>query len=138
MTLSELNQLHTLKGFIAQEQDRLDDLRASLALKSPILSDMPKTPGAKDKLGETVPKIIDEEQLIIENIETCTQLRNKLITFIYGIEDLKIRQVFILRFIEDLPWIEVADRIGGRESESSVKSTVYRYVERANIENPDS
>ena len=137
MTLGELNQLHRLKGFIVQEQDRLDDLRASLELKSPILSDMPKNPGAKDKLGETVPKIVDEEQLIQANIETCTQLRNRLMTFIYGIGDLKIRQIFILRFIEDLPWMEVADRVGGRETESSVKNAVYRYVERANIENPD-
>lgn len=135
--MSELNQLHRLKGFIAQEQDRLDDLRASLELKSPILSDMPKAPGARDKLGETVPKIVDETQLIEQNIAMCTELRNKLITFIYKIDDLKIRQVFILRFIEDLPWMEVADRIGGRETESSVKNAVYRYVERANIENPD-
>lgn len=135
--MSELNQLHRLKGFIAQEQDRLDDLRASLELKSPILSDMPKAPGARDKLGETVPKIVDETQLIEQNIAMCTELRNKLITFIYTIDDLKIRQVFILRFIEDLPWMEVADRIGGRETESSVKNAVYRYVERANIENPD-
>ena len=135
--MSELNQLHRLKGFIAQEQDRLDDLRASLELKSPILSDMPKAQGARDKLGETVPKIVDETQLIEQNIAMCTELRNKLITFIYKIDDLKIRQVFILRFIEDLPWMEVADRIGGRETESSVKNAVYRYVERANIENPD-
>lgn len=135
--MSELNQLHRLKGFIAQEQDRLDDLRASLELKSPILSDMPKAPGSRDKLGETVPKIVDETQLIEQNIAMCTELRNKLITFIYKIDDLKIRQVFILRFIEDLPWMEVADRIGGRETESSVKNAVYRYVERANIENPD-
>lgn len=137
MTLGELNQLHRLKGFIVQEQDRLDDLRASLELKSPILSDMPKNTGAKDKLGETVPKIVDEEQLIQANIDTCTQLRNRLMTFIYGIDDLKIRQIFILRFIEDLPWMEVADRVGGRETESSVKNAVYRYVERANIENPE-
>ena len=137
MTLGELNQLHRLKGFIVQEQERLDDLRASLELKSPILSDMPKNPGAKDKLGETVPKIVDEEQLIQANIDTCTQLRNKLMTFIYKIDDLKIRQIFILRFIQDLPWMEVADRVGGRETESSVKNAVYRYVERANIENPD-
>ena len=138
MTLEELNQLHSLKTFIVHEQDRLDDLRASLQLKSPILSEMPKAPGAKDKLGETVPVIVDEERMIQDNIEMCTRLQNRLLEYIHGIKDIKLKFIMTLRYIDNLSWMEVADRIGGKETENSVKSAVYRYVGRTNIENPDS
>ena len=137
LTIGELNQLHLLKGFIEQERDRVESLRESLEPKSPVLNDMPKAPGAKDKLGDTVPLIVDEEQLIEENIKLLAEKLNSGMKFIYGIEDLKIRRIFILRFIEDLPWMEVADRIGGRETDYSVKSAAYRYIERQNIESPD-
>jgi hypothetical protein len=137
LTIGELNQLHSLKEFIAHEKDRLDDLRASLQLKSPVLSDMPKAPGARDKVGETVPKIVDEEQMILDNIAACEQLRERLMGYIQSIDDLKLRHIMILRFIDDLPWTEVADRAGGNETENSVKNAVYRHVNRTNIENPD-
>ncbi len=137
LTIGELNQLHSLKEFIAHEKDRLDDLRATLQLKSPVLSDMPKAPGARDKVGETVPKIVDEEQMILDNIAACEQLRQRLMTYIQSIDDLKLRHIMILRFIDDLPWSEVADQAGGNETENSVKAAVYRHVNRTNIENPD-
>ena len=138
LTIGELNQLHSLKEFIAHEKDRLDDLRASLELKSPVLSDMPKAPGARDKLGETVPKIVDEEQMILDNIAACEELRQRLMKYIQSIDDLKLRHIMILRFIDDLPWVEVAEKAGGNETENSVKNAVYRHVNRTNIENPDA
>lgn len=137
MTIGELNELHILRGFIAQEQERVENLRESLELKSPVLSDMPKASGARDKIGDTVPLIVDEDALIQENIKQLTEKLNAGIKYIYGIKDMKIRQIFILRYLENLPWMDVADKIGGRETDYSVKSAAYRYIERQNIESPD-
>lgn len=136
MTIEELNQLHVLNSFIEREKERLDDLRASLELKSPILSDMPKTPGAKDKLGETVPKIVDEEQIILENINQCELLRGRILAYIQSIENLRLRHIMRLRFMDDRSWSEVAEAVGGKETEYSVKNAVYQYVKRTQIENP--
>ena len=38
----------------------------------------------------------------------------------------------ILRFIHQKTWQEVANAIGGKETEYSVKHTCYRYVEGRN------
>lgn len=137
MTIGELNQLDGLERFIAHERDRLETLRESLALKSPVLSAMPKAPGARDKIGETVPTIVDEEQMIQANIDECERLRAKLIQYIQSIDDLKLRHIMILRFVDKRSWMEVAEAAGGKETENSVKNAVYRYIERTNIENPD-
>ena len=61
MTIEELNQLAYLEKAIKLEQDRLETLRENAGVKSPVISDMPKAPGARDKLGEIVPNIVDQK-----------------------------------------------------------------------------
>lgn len=130
MTVKELQQLFYLEKIIQHEQDRLDELRASVGLHSPGLSDMPKAPGARDKLGDTVPKIVDQEEEIAREIEHYSAVREKLLNYINRVPNARIKMIMILRFIDQKPWQEVADIIGGRETEYSVKHAVYRYVER--------
>ena len=50
--------------------------------------------------------------------------------FIKGIKDEYLQLVFRLRFIRCLSWAEVAAVVGGRNSEESVKSACYRYLEK--------
>ena len=128
MTVKELQQLFYLEKIIQHEQDRLDELRASVDLHSPGLSDMPKAPGARDKLGDTVPKIVDQEAEIRKNIRIYSQTKEKLLKYINGVPFVRIKMIMILRFIDQKPWQEVAEEIGGKETEYSVKKAVYRYL----------
>ncbi len=53
---------------------------------------------------------------------------NKLTEYISHIPDSQTRTIFYLRFIECLKWNSIADRIGGNNTEDSVKKRCYRYV----------
>lgn len=130
MTVQDLQQLFYLEKLIEHEKERLEELRASAGLKSPLLSDMPKAPGARDKLGDLVPKIVDQEAEIAKSIRKYSETRERLLRYINHVPNARIKMIMILRFIDQKPWQEVADIIGGKETEYSVKHAIYRYVER--------
>ena len=132
MTIEELNQLAYLQKAIALEKERLERLRESVDVKSPVISDMPKAPGARDKLGEVVPNIVDQKAQIEETIRTFTELQEKILRFINGTTDAKMRMILILRFVDQKSWQEVADYIDngqGKDTDYTVKQACYRYVE---------
>ena len=132
MTIEELNQLAYLEKAIKLEQDRLETLRENAGVKSPVISDMPKAPGARDKLGEIVPNIVDQEKQIEETIQHFIDLRERLLRFINGTKDAKMRMILILRFIDQKSWQEVADYIDngeGKDTDYTVRQACYRYVE---------
>lgn len=129
MTIQDLQQLFYLQKLIEQEQDRLDDLRSAVSLKSPVLTDMPKAPGVKDKIGQLVPSIVDQEAELLRSLQAYREKRDRLIAYITHVPNARIKLILMLRFIDQKSWQEVADAIGGRETEYSVKHACYRYVD---------
>ena len=129
MTIEELNQLAYLEKAIALETDRLESLRESIDVKSPALTAMPKAPGAHDKLGETVPKIVDQEQELEEKIQKLNEMKERLTQYIEKTGNVRMHMILTLRFIQQRPWQEIAEYLGGKETEYSVKQACYRYVE---------
>ena len=63
--------------------------------------------------------------LEMELLETL----NRVEEFIAGLEDSRMRRIVTLRFIDNLSWNKVADRIGGNNTEDSVKKSFYRFME---------
>lgn len=59
-----------------------------------------------------------------------TETLNQVEEFIAGVEDSRIRRIITLRVIENLSWNKVADRIGGGNTEDSVKKSFYRFMEK--------
>ena len=57
---------------------------------------------------------------------------NEIETFIASIEDSRVRRIINLRFIEDLSWRCVAQKLGGGNTEECVKKTFYRFMEIKN------
>lgn len=129
MTIEDLRELFYLDKLIDYENERLDDLRAKLDLHSPTISDMPKASGAKDKIGEVVPEIVDKTRQIEMDVCDLEARRNRLQGFIRVLPNIRIRLIMTLRFIDRLPWTEVAEKIGGRETEDTVKKACYRYLD---------
>lgn len=64
--------------------------------------------------------------LEMELLETL----NKVEEFIASIDDSRIRRIINLRFIEGLSWNKVADRIGGGNTEDSVRKAFTRFMEK--------
>lgn len=63
-------------------------------------------------------------RLELELIETVNQIEE----FIASLDDSRIRRIINLRFIENLPWGKVAARIGGGNTEDSIKKMFYRFM----------
>ena len=136
MTLEKLKQLRYLRILIQRERERLEDLQDSLSPRSPNLSGLPKAPGAHDKIGDTVPAIVDSKEGISNLLQQLEQQEQQIVSWIRKTPP-NIQLIANLRFIDDLSWNEIADVIGGNETDCSVKNMFYRYLKRWNIEHPD-
>ena len=128
MTLGELNGHYELRQRLAKAQELLYALRASAAPGAQALTGMPHGTGVRDKVGDLAVEIAEAEtDLTLLQKEIETQERTVL-SFIGTISDLQTRMVFRLRFIRGLTWGEVAEVVGGRNTEDSVKSLCYRHL----------
>lgn len=57
------------------------------------------------------------------------EMLNQVEEFIASVNDSRMRRIITLRFIDNLSWNKVADRIGGNNTEDSVKKAFYRFME---------
>lgn len=133
MTLKELSQLYYLNREIEMDQQRIEELRAKAsALGSPNYDGMPKSPSYKNRLERYIAEIVDLEAIISAKITQCIHERNRLERYIADIPDSLTRQIFTLRFINGLSWLQVAYSIGGNNTEQGVKMICYRYIKNSN------
>ena len=133
MTLKELSQLYYLNREIERDQERLEELRAKASAPGASNYDgMPKSPSFENRLERYIAEIVDLEAIIQAKITQCLHERNRLERYIAEIPDSLTRQIFQLRFINGLPWVQIAFSVGGNNTEASVKMTCYRYIKKSN------
>lgn len=131
MTLNELSQLYYLNREIERDQERLEELRAKASVPGAVNYDgMPKNPGFENRLERCVAEIVDLEAIIQAKITQCLHERNRLERYIAEIPDSLTRQIFQLRFIKGLTWLQIAYSVGGNNTEASVKMVCYRYLKK--------
>ena len=128
MTVRELSQLYYINAAIEMMRDQLEEMREAADVRSPSMSDMPKAPGARDKIGDIVPRIADKEAEIRAMMREMEHKRAELTRYINTVPNVRIRLIMQLRFLRLLTWQEVAEVIGGKETEYSVKQTCYRFL----------
>lgn len=87
--------------------------------------------------GFPYPEYSRKKTLLYSRKATLTSLEmelletlNKVEEFIAGISDSRMRRIVNLRFIEGLSWNKVADRIGGGNTEGSIKMAFQRFMEK--------
>ena len=73
--------------------------------------------------------LLDERKnmLSILELDALNQV-NQIERFIGSIKDSHTRRIVRLRVVDGMSWNEVADNVGGGNTEDSVKKTYYRYV----------
>ena len=134
MTLKELSQLYYLNREIERDKQRLEDLKTrACSLSGPNLTGMPGGGSfSGSSIDRQIAEIVDLESIISAKIKQCLHERNRLERYIADIPDSLTRQIFTLRFINGLSWLQVAYHIGGYNTEDSVKKICYRFIDREN------
>lgn len=86
--------------------------------------------------GFPYPEYSRKKTLLYARKATLSELEMELLEslnavekFIAGITDSHIRRIVNLRVVEGLPWIAVAKRVGGGNTEDGVKKAFYRFVD---------
>lgn len=134
MTINELSQLYWLNREIEMDQKRLEELRGKVAPASPTLTGMPHGTGDNSsKVERAAAEIVDLEAIIAAKQIQCIHERQRLERYIQDIPDSLVRMVFTFRFVNGLPWGQVAESIGGNTPDS-VKKICYRYLNRTEDE----
>lgn len=87
--------------------------------------------------GFPYPEYSRKKTLLYSGKATLTSLEmelletlNKVEEFIASVSDSRMRRIINLRFIEGLSWNKVADRIGGGNTEDSIRMAFNRFMER--------
>lgn len=126
MTLKQLNELSRLPGVIRTfEREISDDYAVDTVSGS-----SKEYPYIKRTV--TIRGYTTEESAA--KAAELTQLKHeykKLTDYIDSIENKQLQVIFILRFIKSLSWRRIAFKIGGNNTEESVKKMVYRYIRQS-------
>lgn len=127
--IKDLSQLYYLNREIEREKRRLAELETAAQSCTANITGMPHGSGVSDKIGGYAAEIADLKSLVELNIQKCWYELNRLNRYIAAIDDSLTRQVFTLRFVNGLPWQQVAMCIGGDNTAAGVKMICYRYVQ---------
>lgn len=124
VTLRELSQLRNLQREIRLDTDRLNRLDVTLY------------PSARlnRERAELLPYAAEIREVISAKRERCIRERLRLERYIASVDDSLVRMAMTLRFLDGMHWCAVAMRIGGGNTEDSVKKMVYRYIEKTKKE----
>lgn len=139
MTLKELNNLQHLNGEIKTLEESIADIHTRLEHITPTVHTFKNDKGeicvlpnagsgTGDKLADDICALIEEEQKLCEMKTKRHAERIKLLHYIDTIEDSLLRRIFMYRFYDGLSWLAVANKIGGGNTEGSVKMQVYRFL----------
>ena len=129
MTKRELSQLYWLNREIEMDMTRLKELEEMASAPMAVNMDgMPHGSGPGDALARVVAEIVDLKAIIAAKQQQCIHERSRLERYIADIPDSLTRQIFTLRFINGLSWNQVAQHIGGGNTQDSVRMTCDRYL----------
>lgn len=78
------------------------------------------------------------KKLILNNLKSnleihdfeLLQITNEVAEFIHSIKDSRMRRIINLRFLQNLSWGKVAEKIGGGNTEDSVRMAFNRFMEK--------
>jgi hypothetical protein len=125
MTPKDLSQLYWLNKEIRTEQLRLAELEAAADPFAGITG-LPKGAGLSDQSAAV--QIDHVRRLLRDRLNRSVAEYRRLNQYIAGVDDSMMRQILTLRYIHGLSWVQVAHRIGGGNTEDSVRMAHNRYL----------
>lgn len=131
MKKEDLMKLYYLNKEIAEWKEEIIRIRESTMPRSPRPGTVIKTNGNyEDKVAKAATLIADTEKKIRNKLLELETARSEIVGYIMNIDDCQTRLIFKLRCLDNMSWNQVADKVGGMNSEYSVKKRFYRYLEK--------
>ena len=130
VTKEDLMQVYYIDKEIALWKEELERLEKSSYASGTGFSRVAKTGRISDRVAEIALKKAETEEKIRKKIIELEKVRSEVTDYILDIEDCQTRLIFKLRCLNLMSWNEVADRVGGMNSENSVKKRFYRYLDK--------
>lgn len=89
-------------------------------------------PGSGKKSDKTAiaAEIADLESIIRSKNAMCIAHYNQIMRFVAEIDDSLIRQIVMYRHIDMLKWRDIAQKIGGGNTEDGIRKAYTRYLQR--------
>lgn len=109
MTVKELNNIFYLDKEIAKIKNRIDELTELSSAN--IESELVDGGGVSDPVNKFVMKKMELMELLNETLIKRINEEIKLRKFINKIDDIEIRQIIELRFIDKKSWDEIASEL---------------------------
>lgn len=131
MTLDELNAHLILIQKLNMAREMLQSMRDSV-LRASSYDGMPHAQGAGDKVGALAIKCAEQEKVVDLYQRLVKESEKDVKEWINTISDNRTNLIFYLRFVCGYEWQAVAEVIGGRNTENSVKSQCYRFLVQSN------
>lgn len=130
MTVKELSEVYYIQKIINRYDEKIAQLYASLEPGGMNLSGMPRDPSPKNRMVDVIAKV--DELKRKKRIEEAKQqvARIKLDKFIEECDNPQIRIILMYRFVDFLKWEAVAAKLGGNNTEDSVKKACYRFLKK--------
>lgn len=99
----------------------VERMRESLtSITAPIKDDPVQGSGAADRMADTIAKIIDAENAFADVVNSIAQAQTQVLDAIESVPDETQKAVLMLRYVEGLDWISVAEKIGYEERQTFV------------------
>lgn len=127
MNKRDLKQVYYVKKEITMWQEKLKELE-DISLKSPKLDGMPRAPGKSNPTANKAEEIAEIKEIIEELEYRALKEAKRIYEYIRDLDDSLVRQIIIYRCIELKSWAEVADAIGGGNTEDSVRKRYERHL----------
>ena len=127
MTIKELKRLRDIRNLLAREEERLQMLHAKMVSVGMNFSGLPHSESPDvHRMEDEVAEVMETE----ERIEEYKTEKRRIENYINSIDDLHMRYILSLRFIDQMSWRKIARKLGGGNTEDSVKKCCYRFLEK--------
>lgn len=128
-TKKDLSQLYYLKREIRSDEQRLADLEAAATKITSSMSGMPGSGKRSDKTALGA-EIADLKKIIHSKNEMCIAHYNRIMRFVAELDDSFMRQIITYRHLDLMSWRNIAQKIGGGNSEDGIRMAYNRFLER--------
>ena len=147
MKKKELSQLYYLNKEIAQLEQHKQEIQHQIRnlgkTSDAVKGSSPSYPFVLHSILVTGIRVKDKERVLrlkadLADIEKLIELRSqqcvveysRTMRYINTIDDSLIRQILTLRFVNNLPWNQVASSIGGGNTEDGVRKACIRFLQK--------